>query len=53
MNMSQHDADYLPLFLLRCVVAVRNFLSVFFVVPNIWFGVDGNSGNTNKSNLYM
>lgn len=33
------------------LVAVRKFFDVFFVVTNIWFGVDGNNGATIKNNI--
>ena len=52
--MALHDADSYPLFPVGCIVAVRKFISVFYLVPNIWFGVDGNSGATRKNSyIYM
>ena len=33
---------------MRCRVAVRNFASVFYEAPKIWFGVGGSSVTTSK-----
>ena len=46
--MEHRDGGSPPVLLVRCIVAVRKFISVFYAVPNIWFGVDGNSGATSK-----
>ena len=48
------DADLPPVFLVRCRLSVGKLISVLYIVPNIWFGVDGNSGATSKNSyIYM
>ena len=51
--MARRDDDYLPVFLVRCRVAVRKFISVIYVFPKIWFGVDGNADATSKKSLHL
>ena len=51
--MERRDANFPPVLLVRCRLAVRNFVSVFYIVPKIWFGVDGNSETTSKKYIYM
>ena len=51
--MERHDNYYPPALLLRCRVAGHKFISVFYVVPKIWFGVDGNTSATSKNKLYI
>ena len=38
---------------MRCIVYVRNFISVLYIVPKIWFGFDGNAGATSKKTLHV
>ena len=42
------DADLPPVFLVRCRLSVGKLISVLYIVPNIWFGVDGNAGATSR-----
>ena len=46
--MTRHEDGLYPVFLVICIVAVLKFISVFYVVPKIWFGVDGNNVATSK-----
>ena len=46
------DSNLPPMFLVRCIVAIRKFIILLYVIPNILFGVDGNSGATRRK-LYM
>ena len=39
--------------LVSCTVSLRKFVSLLYVVSNIWFGVDGNSGAKSKKALYV
>ena len=43
--MAHRDDDFLPVFLVRCKVAVYAFISVFYEIPKIWLGIDGNIGS--------
>ena len=36
------------MFLVMCILAVRNIISVLYVVPNMWFGVGWNADDTRK-----
>ena len=51
--MARCDTDCCPMLLIKCRVGLCKLISVFFVVSNIWFGVDENSGATSKKNPYM
>ena len=46
--MTRHEDGLYPVFLVICIVAVLKFISVFYVVPKIWFGVYGNSSDKSK-----
>ena len=50
--MALCDTDCYHVILLRCRVSMRNLISVFCVVPKIWFSVDGNASAKSK-NMYM
>ena len=43
--MAHHGAGFPSMFFVRCIVAVINFTSEFYVVTKIWLGVDGNYGS--------
>ena len=47
--MAHRDDDFLPVFLVRCKVAVYAFISVFYEIPKIWLGIDGNIGSSSKT----
>ena len=47
--MAHHAADLPPVLPVRCRVALRKFISVLYVVTNIWFGVYGKSVATSKN----
>ena len=49
--MACHDEDYPPVLLVRCRLALHKFISVFFVVPKIWFFVVRNAGVKNKQKI--
>ena len=51
--MEQRDSDLPSVFLVKCIVSVYKFIILFYVVPKIWFGVDGNAGATSKKNLHV
>ena len=48
IDMTLCDADCPPVFIVMCIASVRKFISVFYLVTNIWFDVDDNAGTTIK-----
>ena len=51
--MTLRDTYFSPLFLVKFMVSLCKLISVLNVVPEVWFDVDGNSGDTRKIYLYM
>ena len=46
--MKLRDTDWSPLFLMKCRLVIRSFVSILCVFSNIWFCIDGNTRTIRK-----